>query len=103
MIKKGMKKYFQCSHYEFEYDDLGKYCWCHNKNIPSRECMCKNIFQMNACPGFNRGERFSFLTMTKEDKLDLKKFKEQLMKEAQDREVEERALLKYLKSKYENC
>lgn len=101
MCVDGKKKYWQCAHFEYEYGDLDRYCWCHNKLIPSRECKCKNIFQMNACPGFCRGERYVFLTMTKDDILDLERFKEAVRKESLEREMQEISVLRYLKQKYE--
>jgi len=99
---KGKKKVFDCAHFEFEYDDLDKYRWCHNPDSGCRECMCDDIFQMNVCPFFKRGNRASFLEMTDYYKDSVKQFLEKIQQKAKEKEIEERAMLKYLKEKYEN-
>lgn len=46
---------YECAHFEFEYDDLGKYSWCHCKNMPTRECDCHYIYAQQFCPCFEKG------------------------------------------------
>ena len=29
---------YQCAYYEYEYDDLGKYSWCHRKSARKPKC-----------------------------------------------------------------
>lgn len=99
---KGKRKFYSCYHFEFEYDDLGKYRWCHSKESGCRECRCENIFQMNACPHFKKTGNGYFLKMDKHDKASVEKFLSELKAEHDKLEVDERALLKYLKAKYEH-
>jgi len=47
-------KIYPCKHFEYEYDDWGKYCWCHNRDNPSRECDIEYKFCMDLCPFFEK-------------------------------------------------
>ena len=56
--KKAPKKtkVYACYHYESEYDDLGKYYWCHNQTIPCNECNAgRGFYCQQFCPGFKKG------------------------------------------------
>ena len=48
------QRVYDCAYYEFEYDDLGKYYWCHNPDNPNRQCDVHWIFCMKFCPYFKR-------------------------------------------------
>lgn len=50
-------KVYECAHFEYEYDDLGRYCWCHNKNMPSSQCEipCRSIYGQQFCRGYKKG------------------------------------------------
>ena len=58
--KKAPKKtkVYECYHYEYEYDDLGKYCWCHNGKMPRNECnvVRKGFYCQQFCPGYKKGK-----------------------------------------------
>lgn len=98
---KGKTKVWQCAFYERECDDLGKYCWCHSPDSGIRECDCENIFVRQKCPHFKRGDRAGFLHMDKYDKQLVENYLEAKAKELKETEIRERAMLKYLKEKYE--
>lgn len=65
--------------------------------------MCKSIFCVQECPFFEKSERSFYLEMTDSDQNEVKKFIDKMSDDEKKREVEERALLKYLKDKYERC
>ena len=103
-MKKSEKKtnVYECAHFEYEYDDFGKYCWCHCPESGYRECPSENIYAMQFCPCFKKGKlRGSW----EPDEYELEygeKFKKKMVKEANERELKELAMLKYLKRKYES-
>ena len=100
MSNKGKKKWWRCAHFERDYDDWGKYSYCHNKDCPHRDCVADNIFQMSVCPFFKKGEVSGFFDSTGYEK-GMEEFKKRMESEMKQKEIEERALLKYLKEKYE--
>lgn len=65
--------------------------------------MCKSIFCVQECPFFEKGERSFYLEMTDNDRKEVEKFIDKMSADEKKREIEERALLKYLKDKYEKC
>ena len=93
---------YECKHFEYEYDDFGKYCWCHCPESGYWECPAEQIYAMQFCPCFMRGK----LRGTWEpDAYEIdygEKFKKKMVKEANERELKEFAMLKYLKRKYES-
>jgi len=98
---KGKKKFYKCLHHEHYYDDLSNVSLCHSKYSGCSECRCKNIFQMNSCPLFSKSDVGFFLKMDRNDKKSVKEFLNEIKLENSKKEAEERALLKYLKEKYE--
>ena len=103
--KKAPKKtkVYECYHYEFDYDDLGKYCWCHNRDIPCQECnVGKGFYCQQFCPGYKKGNLKGSWVISDWEKDEAKKFKAKMVNKAKEKEAEERALLKYLKEKYES-
>ena len=46
--------FYECSHFEYEYDDLGKFCWCHNRNNPSTTCEVDYKYCMQFCPYYKK-------------------------------------------------
>lgn len=103
--KKAPKKtkVYKCAYYEYEYDDLGKYCWCHNGKMPRNECnvVGKGFYCQQFCPGYKKGNLKGSWVISDWEKDEAKKFKAKMVNEAKQKEAEERALLKYLKEKYE--
>ena len=61
-------KVYLCEHYEYEYDDLGKYCWCHNHEIPKRECDVDYIYCQQFCPGYKKGQLHGEWEISNHDK-----------------------------------
>ena len=100
--KKGTNVY-ECYHYEFEYDDFGKYFICHNINIPGHECKVRrnSPYCQQFCPGYKKGNLRGKWVIADWEKEEVEKFKAKLAQEAKDRETKERAMLDYLKAKYE--
>ena len=54
MAKSNKKRIYECEHYEYEYDDLGKYAWCHSKDCLSRECIVEYKFCQDLCPFYKK-------------------------------------------------
>ena len=103
--KKKAKKtrVYECAHYEYDYDDLGKYCWCHNSDIPDRECnVGRGFYCQQFCPGYKKGELKGSWVISDWEKEEVEEYRTRLVNEAKKREIEERALLKHLKEKYES-
>lgn len=102
--KKAQKKtkVYECAFYEYEYDDLGKYYWCHNPDIPERECNAgRGYYCQKFCPGYKKGCLRGSWEISSWEKKEAREYKEKLKKEAEVIEANERALLAYLKKKYE--
>lgn len=99
---KGKKKVWQCAFYERDYDDLGKYSWCHNPKSGVSECDCENIFVKQVCPCFEKSKQSCFLEMNNHDKQLVDEYLKKRAEERKNQETKERELLKYLKAKYES-
>lgn len=96
-------KVYACYHYEFDYNDFGTYYLCHNRDIPCRECnVGKGLYCQQFCPGYKKGNLQGSWVISDWEEDEAKKFKEKMVNEAKEKEAEERALLKYLKEKYES-
>ena len=102
-------KVYECLYHERWYDDLGKGVICHHPNLPN-ECICSQdctyIYSERECPCYKKGNLAGSWVISKAEKEDAKRFKETIalrqMQDAEETERRERALLKYLKEKYEN-
>ena len=104
MDKKQTKKktkVYECAHYEYDYDDLGKYCWCHNQSIPGHECNAGRIYCQKFCPGYKKGKFMGSCVISDWDKKDAEEYKKKIASETKEAETKERALYEYLKKKYE--
>ena len=101
-------KVYECLFHERWYDDLGRGDFCHHPNLPN-ECICsKNceyIYSERGCPGYKKGNLLGSWVISKNEKEDFKKFKETIAVQqrwsVEETERVERAMLKYLKEKYE--
>ena len=71
---------YECVHYEYEYDDLGKYAWCHNRGIPCRECPADTVYAMQFCPGYAQGRRRGRWEITDREKKDAERMKHKFAK-----------------------
>lgn len=70
-------KVYQCAHYEFDCDDLGKFYWCHNPDIPYSECTVgRGFYCQRFCPGYKKGKIRGEWAISKWEKDEAKKFKE---------------------------
>lgn len=47
---------YECAHFEYEYDDLGKYRWCRNRESGRAECNCDYIYAQQFCRFYEKGE-----------------------------------------------
>lgn len=94
-------KVYECAHYDYEYDDLGKYCWCRNRKMNKRECDVRYKYCQRFCPGYKKGQFIGSWELSSDEKMYEEEFKKKMVSEAVEREKKERALLKYLKEKYE--
>ena len=54
-MKTKKTRVYECAHYEFEYDDFGKYCICNNPKIPGFECKIRTVYCQKFCPGYRKG------------------------------------------------
>ena len=95
-------KVYECKHFEYEYDGFGKYCWCHCPESGHRECPSEYIYAMQFCPYFNQGKLCCTREITEAEIEQAHEFKQMMVNEANERELKERAALKYLKRKYES-
>ena len=95
-------KVYECAYHEFECDDLGKYCWCRNPDIHSHQCDTgRGYYCQKFCPGFKRGRLRGEWEISDWERQEAREYKAKIKREAKERETSERALLKYLKEKYE--
>lgn len=91
MNSKKTKRIYECEHYEYEYDDLGKYAWCHNRECLSRECVIEYKFCQELCPFYKKNTEGRYIDIDFDDhykaiydncKRDLKEKAEEATKEA---------------------
>ena len=94
-------KVYECLHYEYEYDDLGKYSWCHSRDMNCSECKFECIYAQQACPCYKQGKfRGEWVPQGREVE-EAEEFKKKHQRELQEQEAAERFLYEYLKAKYE--
>ena len=93
-------KVYECTHFEYEYDDLGKYCWCHSKKMHCRECPFESTYAQIVCPGYEKGEYRGEWEIRDWEKKEAEDFLHKLAAEQKDIEEAERALYEQLKKKY---
>lgn len=95
-------KVYECAHYEYEYDGFDKYAWCKCRESGHRECPAEHIYSMQFCPCYKQGNlRGEWVVSADEIKI-AEDFRKQMEQERKDKETQERAMLKYLKEKYES-
>lgn len=99
--KDNKTKVYECAHYEYEYDGFDKYAWCHCKESGHRECPCDIIYAMQFCPCYKQGNLHGEWVVSADEIKIAEDFRKQMEQERKNREIEERALLKHLKEKYE--
>ena len=102
MKKEKKTKVYECAYFEYDCDDLGKYCFCHNLDIPGHECTVpsRGIYCQKVCPGYKRGKLRGEWVVSDWEKKEAEAYKVKLDKEATDHEACERALYEHLKKKY---
>lgn len=47
---------FECVHYEYDYDDFGKYAMCHQPDSGCYECPSTYKYGMQFCPFYKKGK-----------------------------------------------
>ena len=95
-------KVYECAHYKYEYDGFDKYTWCRCRESGYRECPAEQIYAMQFCPCYEKGNlRGEWVVSVNEIKV-AEEFRKKIEQDKRDVEAKERALLKYLKEKYEN-
>lgn len=95
------KKFWKCAYFDYVNDDLTRMTLCHNPNSGYYGCICDRVFQESSCPFYKKGDKSFMLNLNKSDLKLIDDFKERMRVEMNERETEERAVLKYLKEKYE--
>jgi len=68
---------YECAHFEYEYDDFGKYCWCHNEKSGTNECDCDRIYAQQFCPFYKKGKLRGKWVISDEDINAAEEFKKQ--------------------------
>jgi len=98
--KKTRVRVYECAHYEYDCDDLGKYCWCHNRDIPDRECnVGRGYYCQQFCPGYKKGELKGSWVISDWEKADAEEFKKSLDAELRPVELNKRVIEEYIKEK----
>ena len=90
-MKAEKRRIYECEHYEYEYDDLGKYAWCHSKDCLSRECIVEYKFCQDLCPFYKKNTEGRYVDINFDDhckaiydncRRDLKEKAEEALEEA---------------------
>lgn len=53
-VKAEKTRIYECEHYQYEYDDWGKYAWCRSKECLSKECIVDYKFCQDLCPFYKK-------------------------------------------------
>lgn len=102
--------FYLCKYFKYEYDDFGKYCWCHNPKSNKRECDVDYKFCMRFCPYYKKDEGSKWTVVLTDGNRALikdakKKLAEWKAKKIADKKAAEQAEYQTylrLKKKYEN-
>jgi hypothetical protein len=82
---------YECEHYEYEYDDWGKYAWCRSRDCLSRECFIESKCCQDLCPFYKKNAEGRYIDIELDDRYreireecraELKKQAEEALKEA---------------------
>ena len=73
--KPKKKSVYACKYFENEYDDLGKYSLCYNRNCKLQTCDCHRIYAQQFCPFYEKGELRGRWVISDEDKQAAEEFK----------------------------
>ena len=92
MAKSNKKRIYECEHYQYEYDDWGKYAWCHSNECLSNECIVDYKFCQDLCPFYKKNAEGRYIDIELDDgrykeirkncKAELKKKAEEALEEA---------------------
>jgi len=66
-MKTEKRRIYECEHYEYEYDDLGKYAWCHNSDCLNRQCIVGYIFCHELCPFYKKNTAGRYIDINFDD------------------------------------
>lgn len=75
--KPKKKSVYECAHFVYEYDDLGKYRWCYNEKSGTNECDCDRIYAQQFCPFYKKGKLRGKWVISDEDIKAAEEFKKQ--------------------------
>lgn len=81
-------KIYECAHFEYEYDDFGKYAWCHNCDSGHSECPSDYIYGMQFCPFYRQGKLRAEREVTEYEKACALKFKSKMEAKLHERQNE---------------
>lgn len=101
MSDSNKTKVYECAHYEYEYDGFDKYAWCKCRESGHRECPAEQIYSMQFCPYYKKGNLCGEWVVSENEIEHAEDFWKKMGQEQKNKEIEERALLKRLKEKYE--
>ena len=71
-------EFFECKHFEYEYDGYEKYCWCHNPNSGKKECDVKYKYCHQYCPFYEKSNIQHTLDIVDCDLIAIKEAKKKL-------------------------
>lgn len=94
------RRFYDCANHEFEYDDLGKFHWCHARIFGESECICGQVWSMQYCPCYKKGKLRGTFEVSKFDEEEAENFKKEIAKRKNEIEATERAEYERLKRKY---
>lgn len=99
-MKTKKTRVYECAYYEFEYDDFGKYCICHNQNIPRNECnVGRGFYCQQFCPGYRKGRLRGTWVISDWEKADAEEFRKSLKAERRPVGLNKRVIEEYIKGK----
>lgn len=91
-VNKSKKtRIYECAFFEFEYDDLGKYCWCHSPKNPNRMCDVHWKVCSKFCPYYKKKtgrNAYVVIELDENDKELMAEAKKKLEKWRADRKIE---------------
>lgn len=73
--KSAREAVYECAHFEYEYDDLGKYRLCRNRESDRAECNCDYIYAQQFCPFYKKGKLRGKWIISDADKQAAEEFK----------------------------
>lgn len=76
-MKSKKTRVHECKHFQFDYDDLGKYCYCNLSASSVSLCNFEYVYCMQFCPNFQKGKLRGTWHITEAEKAEAEKVKAQ--------------------------